>query len=103
MKQEAATLSAFDPAKNAVTLERHDGETTDWRPRQSRADQHLRDEHIQTAYAAQGLTAERVMINADSRAANLAGRTMMHSAGSAARPAAAVDNAHTAKLITARI
>lgn len=54
------------------------------------ADQHLRHGYVQTAYAAQGRTAERVMIHADSRATNLVNQKMLYIAISRAKTHAAI-------------
>ena len=53
-------------------------------------DQHLRHGYVQTAHAAQGRTAERVMIHADSGATNLVDQKMLYVAVSRARSSAAV-------------
>jgi conjugative relaxase-like TrwC/TraI family protein len=164
-KREAATVKGVDPAKNAVSLEKSDGSTVDWRPRQwgagkseaftpgtidlmkadrieftrndrtqsrenggraqivsvntehqtarvrldngkfqtldltQSADQHLRHGYVQTAHAAQGHTAERVMIHADSRATNLVDQKMMYVAVSRAKMSAAVYTDDRAKLV----
>lgn len=155
-KREAVTVKGVNPAKNAVSLERADGSTVDWRPRQWGArkseaftpgsidvmkgdrieftrndrsqsrenggraqivsvnnedqtarirldngkfqmlnltqstDQHLRHGYVQTAHAAQGRTADRVMIHADSRATNLVDQKMMYVGISRAKLSAAV-------------
>ena len=164
-KREAVTVKGVDPAKNAVSLEKADGQTVDWRPRQWGAgksevftpgsidlmkgdrieftrndrtqsrenggraqivsvntehqtarirldngkfqtldltkstDQHLRHGYVQTAHAAQGRTAERVMIHADSRATNLVDQKMMYVGISRAKASAAVYTDDRAKLV----
>jgi ATP-dependent exoDNAse (exonuclease V) alpha subunit len=156
-KREAVTVTGVDPAKNAVALEKADGQSVDWRPRQWGAgkseaftpgsvklmkgnlsrenggraqvvsvnaqvqtarvrldsgkfqtldlnkytDQHLRHGYVQTAYAAQGRTAERVMIHADSRATNLVDQKMMYVGISRAKASAAVYTDDRAKLVSA--
>ena len=65
------------------------------------SDQHLRHGYVQTAHAAQGRTAERVMIHADSRATNLVDQKMMYVAVSRAKASAAVYTDDLAKLVSA--
>ena len=65
------------------------------------ADQHLRHGYVQTAHAAQGRTAERVMIHADSRATNLVDQKMMYVAVSRAKASAAVYTDDRGKLASA--
>ena len=167
VKREAVTVKGIDPVKNAVSLERPDGSTVDWRPRQwgasksesfapgsieirqgdrieftrndramardngARADviainsdertarirldngtfqslsldkstdQHLRHGYVQTAHAAQGRTAERVMIHADSRATNLVDQRMIYVAVSRAKTSAAIYTDDRARLVSA--
>lgn len=166
-KREALSVKGVDPAKNAVSLEKADGSTVDWRPRQWGAgkseaftpgsidvmkgdrieftrndrtqsrenggraqivsvnaedqtarirldngkfqtlslaqstDQHLRHGYVQTAHAAQGRTAERVMIHADSRATNLVDQKMMYVGISRAKISAAIYTDNRAKLVSA--
>jgi ATP-dependent exoDNAse (exonuclease V) alpha subunit len=166
-KRESVTVIGIDPAKHAVALEKANGQTVDWRPRQWGAgkseaftpasvelmkgdrieftrndrnlsrenggraqvvsvnaqdqtarvrlnsgkfqtldlnkstDQHLRHGYVQTAHAAQGRTAERVMIHADSRATNLVDQKMMYVAVSRAKMSAAVYTNDRAKLVSA--
>ena len=166
-KREAVTVTGVDPAKNAVALEKANGQSVDWRPRQwgaskseafipgcvqlmkgdrieftrndriqsrengARAsvvainpedqtarirldsgkfqmldltkstDQHLRHGYVQTAHAAQGRTSDRVMIHADSSAANLVDQKMMYVGISRAKTSAAVYTDDRAKLVSA--
>ena len=165
-KREAVTVKGIDPAKNAVSLEKADGNALDWRPRQwgsatseaftpvtidlmkgdriestrndraqsrenggraqivfvsaedqtarirldngkfqtldltKSTDQHVRHGAVQTAHAAQGRTAERVMIHADSRASNLVDQKMMYVGISRAKASAAVYTDDRAKLVS---
>ena len=64
------------------------------------ADQHLRHGYVQTAHAAQGRTAERVMIHADSRATNLVDQKMMYVALSRAKASAAIYTDDRVKLVS---
>jgi ATP-dependent exoDNAse (exonuclease V) alpha subunit len=63
-------------------------------------DQHLRHGYVQTAHAAQGRSAERVMIHADSRSINLVDQKMMYVGISRARVSAAVYTDDRAKLVS---
>ena len=65
------------------------------------ADQHLRHGYVQTAHAAQGRTADRVMIHADRRATNLVDQKMMYVAVSRAKASAAVYTDDRGKLVSA--
>ena len=65
------------------------------------ADQHLRHGYVQTAHAAQGRTAERAMIHADSRATNLVDQKMMYVAVSRAKTEAAIYTDDRGKLVSA--
>ena len=65
------------------------------------SDQHLRHGYVQTAHAAQGSTAERAMIHADSRATNLVDQKMMYVAVSRAKTEAIVYTDDRGKLISA--
>jgi conjugative relaxase-like TrwC/TraI family protein len=67
----------------------------------SAADQHLRHGYAQTAHAAQGRTAEHVMIHADSRATNLVDQKTMYVGISRAKASAAVYTDDRAKLVSA--
>jgi conjugative relaxase-like TrwC/TraI family protein len=166
-KRESVTVIGIDPTKNAVALEKANGQSVDWRPRQWGAgkseaftpgsvelmkgdrieftrndrnlcrenggraqvvsvnaqdqtarvrlnngklqtldlnkstDQHLRHGYVQTAHAAQGRTAERVMIHADSRANNLVDQKMMYVGISRAKGSAAVYTNDRARLVSA--
>lgn len=165
-KRESVTVIGIDPAKNAVALEKANGQSVDWRPRQWGAgkseafapgsieimkgdrveftrndrtlsrenggralvvsvnaedqtarlrldsgkfqtlnlakstDQHLRHGYVQTAHAAQGRTAERVMIHADSRTTNLVDQKMMYVGISRAKASVAVYTDDRAKLVS---
>jgi ATP-dependent exoDNAse (exonuclease V) alpha subunit len=165
-KREAVTVKGIDPVKNAVSLEKTDGQSVDWRPRQWGAsksetftpgsveiikgdrieftrndrtlsrenggraqivsvnaddqsarirldngkfqtldlnkstDQHLRHGYVQTAHAAQGRTAQRVMIHADSRSINLVDQKMMYVGISRAKTSAAVYTDDRSKLVS---
>lgn len=63
-------------------------------------DQHVRHTYVETAYAAQGRTADHVLINADSKATNLVDQKMVYVAVSRARSSAAIYTDDRAKLIS---
>lgn len=63
-------------------------------------EQHIRHGYVQTAHAAQGRTAERVMIHADSRATNLVDQKMVYVAVSRAKSSASVYTDDRAKLVS---
>ncbi|MEQ1548765.1 MAG: hypothetical protein ABL918_08970 [Chakrabartia sp.] len=60
----------------------------------------MRHGYVQTAHAAQGRAAERVMIHADSRTTNLVNQKMMYVAVSRAKVSAAVYTDNRAKLLS---
>ena len=64
-------------------------------------DQHIRHAYVETAFAAQGRTADHVMIHADSSAANLIDQRSFYVAVSRAREAAMVFTNDRTKLVTA--
>ena len=64
-------------------------------------DAHLRHAYVQTAHAAQGQTAERVLIHADSRSTNLVDQKMLYVALSRARAEAIVVTDHKDRLVRA--
>jgi conjugative relaxase-like TrwC/TraI family protein len=64
-------------------------------------DQHLRHGYVQTAHAAQGRTAERVMIHADSKATNLVDQKSFYVAISRAKDSATIYTNDRGKLISA--
>ena len=64
-------------------------------------DQHLRHGYVQTAHAAQGRTAERVMIHADSKATNLIDQKSFYVAVSRAKESATIYTNDRGKLISA--
>lgn len=98
------TVTGIDPATNQATVKLANGreqrlDLTD--PR----DTHLRHAYVQTAYAAQGQTAERVLIHADSRSTNLVDQKMLYVALSRAKGEAVVvtdDRERLARAITER-
>jgi conjugative relaxase-like TrwC/TraI family protein len=63
-------------------------------------DQHIRHSYVETAFAAQGRTADHVMIHADSKATNLVDQKMLYVAVSRARSSAAIFTDDRAKLVS---
>lgn len=83
------TVTGIDPATSQATLKLAKGreqllDLSD--PR----DTHLRHAYVQTAHAAQGQTAERVLIHADSKATNLVDQKMLYVALSRAKGEAVI-------------
>lgn len=64
-------------------------------------DAHLRHAYVQTAHAAQGQTAERLLIHADSRSTNLVDQKMLYVALSRAKTQAVIVTDDKAKLVRA--
>ncbi len=62
--------------------------------------QHIRHAYVETAFAAQGRTADDVMIHADSKATNLVDQKMLYVAMSRARNSAAIFTDDRAKLVS---
>ena len=94
------TITGIDPQRQQATIALANGreqrlDLTD--PR----DAHLRHAYVQTAHAAQGQTAERVLIHADSRSANLVDQKMLYVALSRAKSEAIVVTDDKARLIRA--
>jgi conjugative relaxase-like TrwC/TraI family protein len=94
------TITGIDPDRQQATIALANGreqrlDLTD--PR----DAHLRHAYVQTAHAAQGQTAERVLIHADSRSANLVDQKMLYVALSRAKSEAIVVTDDKARLIRA--
>lgn len=94
------TVTGVDPERQQATIALANGreqrlDLTD--PR----DAHLRHAYVQTAHAAQGQTAERVLIHADSRSANLVDQKMLYVALSRAKSEAIVVTDDKARLIRA--
>jgi conjugative relaxase-like TrwC/TraI family protein len=94
------TVTGIDPERQQATIALASGreqrlDLTD--PR----DAHLRHAYVQTAHAAQGQTAERVLVHADSRSANLVDQKMLYVALSRAKSEAIVVTDDKARLIRA--
>jgi conjugative relaxase-like TrwC/TraI family protein len=94
------TITGIDPERQQATITLANGreqrlDLTDAR------DAHLRHAYVQTTHAAQGQTAERVLIHADSRSANLVDQKMLYVALSRAKSEAIVLTDDKARLIRA--
>lgn len=94
------TITGIDPERQQAIIALANGreqrlDLTD--PR----DAHLRHAYVQTAHAAQGQTADRVLIHADSRSANLVDQKMLYVALSRAKSEAIVVTDDKARLIRA--
>lgn len=83
------TVTGIDPSTNQVTLRLANGREQRLNLSDPR-DTHLRHAYVQTAHAAQGQTAERVLIHADSKATNLVDQKMLYVALSRAKGEAVV-------------
>jgi conjugative relaxase-like TrwC/TraI family protein len=94
------TITGIDPSRQEATIALANG-------REQRinlsdpGDAHLRHGYAQTAHAAQGQTADRVLIHADSRSANLVDQKMLYVALSRAKSEAIVVTDDKARLIRA--
>lgn len=83
------TVTHIDAATNRATVKLANGREQRLDLSDPR-DAHLRHAYVQTAHAAQGQTAERVLIHADSRSTNLVDQKMLYVALSRARTEAVV-------------
>lgn len=83
------TVTGIDAAASAATVKLANGREQ-WLDLSDPRDAHLRHAYVQTAHAAQGLTAERVLIHADSRSTNLVDQKMLYVALSRAKADAIV-------------
>lgn len=94
------TITGIDPARQQATIALANGREQRLDLADPR-DAHLRHAYVQTAHAAQGQTAERVLIHADSRSANLVDQKMLYVALSRAKSEAIVVTDDKARLIRA--
>ncbi|MEA3265203.1 MAG: MobF family relaxase [Pseudomonadota bacterium] len=83
------TVTGIDPATSYATVKLANGREQRLDLSDPR-DTHLRHGYVQTAHAAQGQTAERVLIHADSRSTNLVDQKMLYVAVSRARGEAVI-------------
>jgi conjugative relaxase-like TrwC/TraI family protein len=94
------TVTGIDPERQQATIALANGREQRLDLADPR-DAHLRHAFVQTAHAAQGQTAERVLIHADSRSANLVDQKMLYVALSRAKSEAIVVTDDKARLIRA--
>lgn len=94
------TVTGIDAATNRATVALANGREQRLDLADPR-DAHLRHAYIQTTHAAQGQTAERVLIHADSRSTNLVDQKMLYVALSRARAEAIVVTDDKDRLIRA--
>lgn len=94
------TITGIDPKRQQATIALANGREQRLDLADPR-DAHLRHAYVQTAHAAQGQTAERVLIHADSRSANLVDQKMLYVALSRAKTEAIVVTDDKARLIRA--
>jgi conjugative relaxase-like TrwC/TraI family protein len=94
------TVTGIDPERQQATIALANGREQRLDLADPR-DAHLRHAYVQTAHAAQGQTAERVLIHADSRSANLVDQKMLYVALSRAKSEAIVVTDDKARLIHA--
>jgi len=86
--ERTATISMANGRKQTLSLDT---------PR----DQHVRHAYVETAFAAQGRTAEHVLIHAGSKATNLVDQKMLYVTVSRARSSAAIYTDDQGKLVSA--
>jgi conjugative relaxase-like TrwC/TraI family protein len=94
------TITGIDPERQQTTIALTNGREQRLDLADPR-DAHLRHAYVQTAHAAQGQTADRVLIHADSRSANLVDQKMLYVALSRAKSEAIVVTDDKARLIRA--
>lgn len=94
------TVTGIDAAASAATVKLANGREQRLDLADPR-DAHLRHAYVQTAHAAQGHTAERVLIHADSRSTNLVDQKMLYVALSRARAEAVVVTDNKDRLVRA--
>lgn len=94
------TITGIDPERQQATIALANGREQRLDLADPR-DAHLRHAYVQTAHAAQGQTAERVLIHADSRSANLVDQKMLYVALSRAKSEAIVVTDDKSRVIRA--
>ncbi len=93
-------MTGIDPGTSQATLKLANGREHRLDLSDPR-DAHLRHAYVQTAHAAQGQTAERVLIHADSRSTNLVDQKMLYVALSRAKGEAVVVTDDRERLVRA--
>jgi ATP-dependent exoDNAse (exonuclease V) alpha subunit len=95
-----AEVIAVDDAARSVTIQTSRGRTETLNLDAAR-DQHIRHAYVDTAFAAQGRTADHVLIHADSKAANLVDQKSFYVGISRAKETATVFTNDRPKLVSA--
>ena len=94
------TVTDIDPYQSRATVKLANGREQQLDLAHPR-DAHLRHAYVQTAHAAQGQTAERVLIHADSRSTNLVDQKMLYVALSRAKSEAVIVTDDRERLVAA--
>ena len=94
------TITAIDQQSRTATVRGPRGQTQTLNLDHTR-DQHIRHAYVETAFAAQGRTADHVIIHADSKAANLVDQKSFYVSVSRARESVAIYTNDRAKLVSA--
>ncbi|WP_230281046.1 MobF family relaxase [Croceicoccus sp. Ery15] len=94
------TVSAIDQQSRTATIRNPRGQTETLNLENTR-DQHIRHAYVETAFAAQGRTADRVMIHADSKATNLVDQKSFYVSLSRAKESVAIYTNDREKLVSA--
>ena len=93
-------LTAIDAQSRMVTVRSPRGQTQTLNLDAAR-DQHIRHAYVETAFAAQGRTADHVIVHADSRATNLIDQKSFYVSVSRARESVAIYTNDRARLVSA--
>ena len=96
----AGTITGIDAASGAATVQFATGREQQLNLADA-GDTHIRHAYVQTTHAAQGQTAERVLIHADSRSTNLVDQKMLYVTLSRAKSEAIVVTDDKARLVGA--
>ena len=94
------TVTSIDAPSRSATVRNPRGQTQTLNLDAAR-DQHIRHAYVETAFAAQGRTADHVIIHADSRATNLVDQKSFYVSVSRARESVAIYTNDRAKLVSA--
>ncbi len=93
-----AEVTKVDPDRETVTIKTERGKTVTLSIREA-SDQHVRHAYVQTAYAAQGRTAERAFIHFESNRTNLVDQSVLYVGISRAKAEAVIYTDDRDKLI----
>lgn len=97
---ERGTVTAIDEKSRSAMIRTAHGENQVLNLDAAR-DQHIRHAYVETAFAAQGRTAEHVIVHADSKSANLIDQKSFYVSVSRARESVAIYTNDRAKLVSA--